>query len=150
MINERLSTLGSAIVTVVNNEYHVTGFMYPERLEDYINNNNKCFFSKEIYPKSHIDYAVLQDNSILIIRNENGSEEKYCFEQVLKDSIKYKTKDNTLTTKVYSIRKCKYTGIYNLQLNDESLLFDTLNDLQVEFQKRFNSYIETENQLSLI
>ena len=35
MINERLAELGGAILKIDGDNFHVTGFMYPERLEDY-------------------------------------------------------------------------------------------------------------------
>lgn len=142
MINERLSELGGAILKIQGNKFHVTGFMYPERLEDYYYRNVNCFYSHGIYPISEIDYSVLKDNATVIVIDEYGNEKKTCFEVLKKDSIKYKTEDKKYLTKVYKIRKCKYTGKYNLKLTDESILFNTLEELQQDFMKRFNIILE--------
>lgn len=148
MINERLSELGGAILKIQGDKYHVTGFMYPERLDDYLDKNINCFYSQGIYPLAEIDYSILQDNATVIVIDENGNEEKTCFEVLKKDSVKYKTEDKRQLTKVYWIRKCKYSGVYNLKFTDESILFNTLEELQDEFIKRFN--VDVEEQLSLI
>ena len=85
---------------------------------------------------------MLKDNATVIVIDEYGKEKKTCFEVLKKDSIKYKTEDKKYLTKVYKIRKCKYTGKYNLKLTDESILFNTLEELQEEFMKRFNIILE--------
>lgn len=150
LINERLSELGGAILKVHGDKYHVTGFMYPERLDDYLDKNINCFYSQGIYPLAEIDYSVLQDNATVIVIDENGNEKKTCFEVLKKDSVKYKAEDKRQLTKVYWVRKCKYSGVYNLKFTDESLLFNTLEELQDEFMRRFNVDVDLEEQLSLI
>lgn len=150
MINERLSELGGAILKIQGDKYHVTGFMYPERLDDYLNKNINCFYSQGMYPLAEIDYSVLQDNATVIVIDENGNEKKTCFEVLKKDSVKYKAEDKRQLTKVYWIRKCKYSGVYNLKFTDESLLFNTLEELQEEFMRRFNVDVDVDEQLSLI
>ncbi len=144
MINERLSELGGAILKIDGDKFHVTGFMYPERLEDYYYKNINCFYSHGIYPISEIDYSVLKDNATVIVIDEHGNEKKTCFEVLKKDTIKYKTEDKKYLTKVYKIRKCKYTGKYNLKLTDESILFSTFKELNQYFYKRFNISLEME------
>lgn len=142
MINERLSELGGAILKIQGNNFHVTGFMYPERLEDYCYRNINCFYSQGIYPLYEIDYSILQDNAIVIIIDENNNEKKVCFEVLKKDSVKYKSENKKYLTKVYEIRKCKYTNTYNLKLTDESILFSTYSELQKEFYIRFGQALE--------
>ncbi len=142
MINERLAELGGAILKIDGDKFHVTGFMYPERLEDYYHRNINCFYSHGIYPISDIDYSVLQDDAIIIVIDENGNKKMSQFKVLKKDKVKYKTEDKKYLTRVYTIRRCKYTNVYNLKLTDESILFDTKEELQEEFYKRFNSILE--------
>lgn len=146
MINERLSELGGAIIKIEGNKYSLTGFMYPERLEDYIYKNINCFYSQGLYPISKIDYSVLQDNVILIEIDETGNEIWHQFIVIKSGEVKFK-KDKQSYKKVYTIRRCKYTGLFNLKLTDEDLLFNTIEKLQYEFMKRFNINVDLFKQI---
>ena len=147
MINDRLSELGGAILEIKGDKYTLTGFMYPERLEDYKYRGINCFYSQGVYPISKIDYSILQDNAILIEVDEIGNEIWHQFIVIKSGEVKFK-KGKQYLKKVYTIRKCKYTGLYNLKFTDESLLFNSFEDLQNEFYKKFNIYVQLEQQLN--
>jgi len=143
MINERLSELGSALLKVDGDKFYVTGFMSSERLEDYYYRKVDCYFSKGIYPISDLDFSLLNDDALIIVIDENGDEKRVQFKVLKKDTVKYKSADKKQQlAKVYSVRRCTYTGMYNLKFTDGSLLFDSKEELQEEFYRRFNIPIE--------
>lgn len=143
MINERLSELGSAILEVKEDKFHVTGFMYPERLEDYYYRKVDCYFSKGIYPVTELDFSLLNDDALILLIDENGNEKRVQFKVLKKDTVIYKVADKKQQlAKVYSVRRCNYTGMYNLKFTDGSLLFNSKEELQEEFSKRFNKNLE--------
>lgn len=157
LLQERIEELESGILTINSPEVELIGFTCPERLEDYYNDNIQCYFSKGIYGYEELDFLRIQDNALFLVNDKDkGVSYKYHFELILKDTIKYKDyvdgKKKQLS-RVYLIRKCKYTNKYNYKDMDKSLLFDTKEDLLKYYKDRFKidllKYYRCNNSYSL-
>lgn len=150
MLQERIAELGSAILEIKGEKVHILGFMSPERLDDYIKTGSKCFYSQGIYDNRELNFGVIQDNALFIVRKDTKEVEKFQFTPLLKDTIKYKDENNKLRTKTYVVRKCNYTNLYNFiareQINnkngkktsvEENVIFEDKIALTTYFENRF-------------
>lgn len=157
MLQERIAELGSAILKINGRKVYVLGFMNSERLKDYIYNNSKCFYSQGIYDNRELNFGVVQDNALFIIQKDNEEIKKIQFTPLIKNTIKYKDKNNKLKTKTYVIRKCNYTNLYNFiakdQINDkdgkkinneENIIFKDKMTLTSYLKNRFKQEIVIE------
>lgn len=150
MLQERIEELGSGILEYKDEKVYVTGFMNSERLEDFYVKNVDCFYSKGIYDNKKLHWGKIIDNALFILINNNKEIAKYQFEVIFKDRIQYKDESNKLRNKTYTIRKCKYSKLYNFiareQIIDnekkenilENEVFESRESLEIYFKKRFN------------
>lgn len=138
LLQERITELGSGILTITNSKVELIGFTCPERLDDYYYKNIQCYFSVGIYDLESLNFSYIKDNALfIIIDKDNNKQYKYQFKLLKKDSIKYKDDNKKMFSKVYYIRKCIYTNKYNYKDMDVSVLFDTKEDLMKYFENRF-------------
>lgn len=139
LLQEQIEEKGSGIIDINHNHIKLTGFMSPERLFEYYLSGKDCRLSVGIYPVDIFDIAYVQDNALFIVEEDGYEKIRYQFELLLSNTVKYKDKveDKNYKTKVYSIRKCKYTEKYNYKDMDKSLLFDSKSSLEEYF---FNQY----------
>lgn len=143
LLQERIEEIGSGILTITNSKVELVGFTCAERLNDYYYNKIKCHFSVGLYDLEPLDFSRIQDNALFIVNNKDTNTlYKYHFELLKKDTIKYKDNENKTLTKVYHIRKCKYTNKYNYKDMEISILFDTKEDLLNYFKDRFKIAID--------
>lgn len=139
LLQERIEELNSGILEL-GEKCYLTGFMSPERLNDYYENGIQCYFSKGIYDLENIDFSKIKDNAIFIVLKNNIELNKYQFTLIKKDSVTYKILGKKEQfTKVYKIRKSTFSNQYNYIDSDVSLLFDNLNDLSDYFFQRFKT-----------
>lgn len=150
MLQERIEELGSGILKYKEGKVYLTGFMSSKCLDYYYNKKIDCRFSNGIYDKRELNWGKIRDGALFILLNyEDEVICKYQFEVLDKNTIKYKDSKNNNKHKTYSIRKCKYTGIYNFisretvvvdEKNtraDENRLFNTIGELKVFFYELF-------------
>jgi DNA polymerase III subunit epsilon len=153
LLQERIEELGSGILNVTNSKVELIGFMSPERLNDYYSHNRQCYLSIGIYKLEPLDFAYIQDDALFIINNKDeNSLMKYQFELLKKDTVKYKNYEGKHASKVYYIRKCRYTGKYNYKDIEKdiekgkdivnSILFDTREGLYNYFKNKFNEELK--------
>lgn len=141
MLQERISELGSGILLTKGNKVHLTGFMSPERLHDFYDKGIDCHFSQGIYTNRELNWGKIQDNAMFIVLDENNIlVNKYQFLVVKKDIVKYKDKDNINRSKTYTIRKCKFTRLYNFIARETIRNYNK--KTTVEDNKIFNSLDE--------
>lgn len=155
MLQERIAELGSGILQFKDDKVYLTGFMSPERLDDYYNRDIDCHFSRGIYQNRKLNWGKIQDEALFVLLNYK--EEiicKYQFMVLNKNTIKYKDKENNNRSKTYNIRKCNYTGIYNFVAREtimvdgkktsveDNRLFDTLLELKDFFRDTFGVELE--------
>lgn len=150
MLQERIAELGSGILKYKGDKVYLIGFMSPERLYDYYNENIDCHFSKGIYDERELNWGKIQDEALFILLNDkNEIICKHQFEVLDKNTIKYKDKEKNNRSKTYYIRKCKYTGVYNFiaretividgknNSSEDNRLFNTLEELKEFFNYSF-------------
>jgi len=141
-LQERIEELGSAIIKPYDNKIEVIGFMSEERLLDFYDKDINCIFSKGIYPIEDFDLAYIKDKALFIVI-ENGIELfKYNFEVIKNDILKYKDVENIQRVKVYKIRHCKYSNTYNYRDTEQSLIFDTEDELREYLISEYNFILE--------
>lgn len=149
MLQERINDLDSGILEYIDDKVHVTGFLSEERLNDYYQNGKQCFFSKGIYRKMDLYWGGIKDNALFILIKDGNEVNRFQFEVLKKDTVQLRTKrelkpreaskyktDYKTKSKTYTIRKCKYSGVYNL-ISKESILDDDNNRSSVEDNKIF-------------
>ncbi|MGL5068428.1 MAG: hypothetical protein ACRC6T_11530 [Sarcina sp.] len=135
MLQERIEELGSAILYFKEDKIFLWGFNDPDRLNAYYLNNSYCHCSQGIYSEQNLNFGRTRDNALFILIKDNNELNRYQFEVLLKDTIKYKNKiTNKATTKVYKIRKCKYNELFNLILREKKII----NDLEEVFIESYN------------
>lgn len=149
-LQERIEELGSGILEITESEVKLIGFTCEERLKDFYEKNCKCFSSNgiyTIYKEEKLDFSKIRDNA-LFIKKINGKEvARYQFEPLFiikgEDKFRY-TEINSLgekkqKSKVFTIRKCKYTNKYNFRDMQKSILFDSFDELNEYIRKNFNN-----------
>lgn len=143
LLNDRLSELGSGIIKITEEKVYLTGFLNSERLLDYYNNNNQCFFSKGIYDVKNLslddlDLYSLKPNSLFyILNNKNDLISKIEFKNLKRDTvtIKHNKKQTTLT---FEIKKCIYSNKYIFDSSSDKELFYTYEDLVNYLLRKYN------------
>lgn len=141
-LQERINELNSAIIDIRNNKIHLTGFMSKERLLDYYDKGFDCRFSIGVYPKENYDIAFICDNGLFLILQNGVEVSRYNFIPLKNDTVKYKTEDGKLRTKVYTIRYCMHSNKYNYKDIDKSILFNSKEELSNYFLNEYNISIE--------
>lgn len=141
ILQERIEELNSGILKFIDNKINLIGFMSPERLEDYYIRNIQCFFSNGIYNVENLDFAYIKDNALFILIKDNMEFKKFQFELLKKDTVQFKNELNKPLSKVYYIRKCKYSKLYNYKDSDISLLFKTLDELNKFFEDKYKTQL---------
>lgn len=140
-LQERIEELESGILDISESKVEVIGFLSPERLEDYYKRNIQCAFSHGWYDYEDLKFQYIKDNALFIIKKFNIEIEKYQFLVLKKDLVKYKIKDKTgktkIVSKVYKIRKCNFTKLYNYIDSETNLLFDNLKKLEIYFESKY-------------
>ncbi|MGG7058417.1 hypothetical protein ACQPUZ_08985 [Clostridium tertium] len=126
ILQERIEELGSGILEIKNNKIHLTGFMCKERLDDYFSKNINCIYSYGIYDDEKLDFFKIKDNALFLVTENNEIKNKYLFTLIYKGSFKFKTIDNTVTTRVFKVRFEEFSNKYNLIIEKKSLLFDKI------------------------
>lgn len=130
LLQERIEELNSGILKIKNDKVHIIGFLSQERLEDYYYRNMQCFFSNGIYDYEDLDFSRIKDNSLFLVLKDDKLINKYLYKLLLKNTFKYKTKDNKIVTKTFKIRKSEYSEQYNLVIDKKNLSFSTIDSIQ--------------------
>ncbi|NSB16793.1 hypothetical protein [Clostridium beijerinckii] len=142
-LQERIEELESGILYIDKNvnKVKLVGFLSPERLTDYYEKNIQCFFSKGLYDYEELKFENTKDNALFIVLEDNDELKKHQFIPLKKESIKYKIVDESnkskTLSKTYTIRKCKFTNLYNYVDLEVSLLFKNLGELKKYFEKNY-------------
>ena len=84
ILQERINELDYAIIQYSNDRTYIYSFESKERLFDCFMKNIYCFKSQGLYGSYDIDFTNIKENSILIIKNIDGT-------------ILYKDADNSIT-----------------------------------------------------
>lgn len=142
LLQERINELGSAIINIRNRKIHLTGFMSSERLLDYYEKGNDCRLSMGVYSIEEYNVAYGRDNALFIVLEDNIEVSRYEFRLIKNDTIKYKDEDNKPRTKVYKIRYCKYSNMYNYKDIDKSILFNNEEELLNYFLNEYNVQLQ--------
>ncbi|WP_099336445.1 hypothetical protein [Clostridium cadaveris] len=144
-LQERLEELDSAILdfTKDKNKVNVTGFLFPERLIEYYEKGIQCFFSQGLYDHKDIKIQHVKDNGLFYILKPDDVIEKYQFLVIKKDVVKHKFRDENGTlryvSRIFKIRKCKFTELYNYIDSETNLLFNSLEELSTFFEKKYDT-----------
>lgn len=142
LLQERIKELNSGIINHCNDKIHLTGFMSKERLLDYYIEGRDCRLSIGVYPKEEYDISYIKDNALFIIL-ENGKEiSRYEFNTIKNSTVNYKSNDNKLKSKVYTIRYCLHSNKYNYKDNDKSILFNSKEELLTYFFNEYNIILQ--------
>lgn len=157
MLQERIEELESAILDYKpNNKVYVMGFMSEDRLNDYYINGIYCHYLQGLHDNRVLNWGKVKNNALFVIINNGNEIGRYQFMVLIKDVVKFKDSNNKLRTKTYTIRKCKYTNMYNIisretisdngkKISEEdNRLFDTVDDLKEYFFESFGSNLDLE------
>lgn len=149
-LQERIEELGSGILEITESEVKLIGFTCEEGLRDFYEKDRKCFSSNgiyTIYKDEKLDFSKIRDNA-LFIKKLNGEEvERYQFEPlfIIKSDDKFRyteidpSGNKKQKSKSFTIRKCRYTNKYNYRDMEESILFDSFDELNEYIRKNFNN-----------
>lgn len=146
LLQERIEELESGILNIKNNQVEVIGFLSPERLNDYYEKGIQCFYSKEFYPNENLNFNKIKDNALFVVIKDNKEISRYQFNILIKDTIKFKAKNKDGKTqqfsRVYTIRKSNFDDIYNYKDSEVSLIFNTIDELKIFFNNKFNTKLK--------
>lgn len=137
ILQERIEELGSGILIKHKDNIELIGFMSPERLQDYYYKNIQCFCSHGFYSHEELNFGRSQDNSLFVIIEDGNEVDRYNFQLLKKGEVKFKTIDKKYSKRVFRVRKCKYTNVYNYVDTDENLTFNTLSELANHFNNKY-------------
>ncbi|AYE35418.1 hypothetical protein [Clostridium septicum] len=144
LLQERIEELNSGILKIKNDKVHIIGFLSQERLEDYYYRNMQCFFSNGIYDYEDLDFSRIKDNSLFLVLKDDKLINKYLYKLLLKNTFKYKTKDNKIVTKTFKIRKSEYSEQYNLVIDKKNLSFSTIDSIQSYLKNNYTYNLNIE------
>lgn len=144
LLQERIEELNSGLLKIKNDKVHIIGFLSQERLEDYYYRNMQCFFSNGIYDYEDLDFSRIKDNSLFLVLKDDKLINKYLYKLLLKNTFKYKTKDNKIVTKTFKIRKSEYSEQYNLVIDKKNLSFSTIDSIQSYLKNNYTYNLNIE------
>lgn len=143
LLQDTIEELGSAIINIYPNKIFVTGFLSSERLFDYYDRGFDCRYSVGVYPIESYDVAYAKDNSLILILESDIEKLRYKFIKIKNDTVTFKLPGEKIKrSKVYSIRKCAITNIYNYKDTEKSLLFNTQFELSAYFHTEYGIELE--------
>lgn len=151
-LQNRISELESGIINICKDNIYITGFTCEERLFDYYENQSKCWYSYGIYSNENYDIAYIIDNAVFIIMENNIEQKRHKFVPIWKETIRYKSENtkSSYANKTYTIRKCKYTEVYNYKDSDQSIIFETESQLNKFIALKYSNELNIGEQVSLI
>ena len=117
ILQERINELDYAIIQYSNDRTYIYSFESKERLFDCFMKNIYCFKSQGLYGSYDIDFTDIRENSILIIKNIDGT-------------ILYKDADNSITF----ISKDDSLAFLNTKIENDAKILEenSNNDLESE------------------
>ena len=132
MLQERINELDSAIVNIVGDLVYTLGFYNTDRLNSYIDEGMKNWSSTGRYPFEEIMFHNIKTNATIIVQHDGKEVARYQFINVKNGTLVYDNEQNKSgrATAIYAIRKEVYSSTWNLRLADNSLVFDTWEDMQ--------------------
>lgn len=150
LLQDRIEELGSGVLEITNTNVNLVGFTSAERLEDYYERKIDCHYSQGIYDYEKLDYSRIQDDALFVTIKDGKEISRYQFESLLviknEDEFKYTEVDEDnkkkVKSKVFKIRKCKYTNKYNYIDNNESKLFNSFEQLDEFVFRSFNKHLK--------
>ncbi len=142
LLQERIEELNSGILNYTGNNIKLTGFLSGERLLDYLRDGLDCRFAVGVYPEEELNFAYIKDNGLFIIQQDGLDISKYEFSIIHSDTLRYRDEENKPKTKVYKIRYCPHSNKYNFRTQDNSILFNALDDLKHFLIKEYNYILD--------
>ncbi|WP_188455578.1 hypothetical protein [Virgibacillus oceani] len=129
MLQQRVNELKSAILNIVKDKVHVTGFMREEMLLLHLNEGSKCWSSLGLYDYQELDFSNIKSDALIIVQKDGKEINRYLYKRVYKDTIQFKDEDGKVLSLTITIRKSSYSSHYHLLTEKTSLLFDNNDDL---------------------
>lgn len=144
LLQERIEELGSAILNTKGDHVYITGFYNSDRLFDWLNGID-CWQSKGLYDKCELDFFKIKDNAIFIVMEDDLEIKKFQFVPLFKGLIQYDDSEKKTRKRTFTLRKCQYSGQYNVMFLDEnnekqSLAFEYMLEIESYLLKNFRNY----------
>lgn len=144
LLQARIEELGSAILNFKGNIVYIDGFYNRERLLDYLS-GSQCRMSQGLYDYEDLDYSRIQDNCMMIIKQEDKEFKRYQYVPFFKGIVKYINSEKKNASRIFTLRKCLYSQRYNIIISDEkskkqSIGFTNIQDLKRNFETLYPGY----------
>ncbi|MEG0579224.1 MAG: hypothetical protein RR490_04835 [Niameybacter sp.] len=140
MLQERINELDSAIVNVVGDLVNTMGFYNTDRLMSYLHEGRKNWSSTGRYPFEELAFHNIKTNATIIFQQDGVDIARYKYIKVKNGSLMYENQQNKSgkTTAVYEIREEVYSSTWNLRFADNSLVFETWEDMKKHVLTTYN------------
>ncbi|MGJ9460465.1 hypothetical protein [Oceanobacillus sp. CF4.6] len=129
MLQQRVNELNSAILNIVKDKVHITGFMREEMLLLHLNKGSKCWSSLGVYDYQELDFYNIKSDSLIIVQKDELEINRYQYKRIYKDTLQYKDAEGKVFSLTFTIRKSSYSKHYHLLTEKTSLLFDNNYDI---------------------
>lgn len=136
MLEERLNELGSAIINYKEDNIELIGFYSPEMLL-FQNETLDNKLSHGIYPFEDINHSKIKDNFILVVQENSKEIIRYKFKTREKLQLTYKDHNGNNKSRLFRVRVCEYTNLYNYVDTEESKLLEFYDDIHTYLNSKY-------------
>ncbi len=132
MLQKRIDELDSAIVNVVGDWVFTLGFYNTERLNSYLEKGKENWSSKGRYTFEELTFHDIKTNATIILQHDGEVVARYKYINFESGVLVYENVENKSgkTTGIYEVRKEVYSSSWNFKFADNSLMFETWEDMQ--------------------
>ncbi|WP_300383520.1 hypothetical protein [Clostridium sp.] len=132
MLQDRINELDSAIVNVVGEWVYTIGFYSTERLHSYLEKGKKNWSSIGKYPLEELSFHDIKTNATVILQHDSEEVTRYQYVKIKNGVLSYENVQNKSgkATGVYEIRKEVYFSTWNIRFANNSLVFETWEDMR--------------------
>lgn len=138
MLQERVNELKSAILDIVGDQVHVTGFTREEMLQSHLDKGILNFSSKGLYNFQELEFHNIKGDALIIVKKDGVEINRYQYKPVFKDMVQFKDEEGKLAALTFTIIKSQYSDHYHFLTEKTSLLFDNKDELDDYLFEKFD------------
>lgn len=120
LLQERINELDSAIINIVQNKIHITGFFNEKRLMSHLEKGMDNWRSKGMYDRGEISFSNIKNNALFIVMEDEEVIEKHKFTVYKRETVQRKNESGPL---ILVIRKHEFIEQWQILVLKEVYTF---------------------------
>lgn len=127
LLQVRINELDSAIINIVQNKIHITGFFNEERLMSHLEKGKDNWRSKGIYDKDEISFSNVKNNALFIVMEDDKILEKHKFTVYKRETVQRKSEPGPL---ILMIRQHEFTEHWQVHVLKQTYDFSSKQEME--------------------